>query len=305
MVANLGKRLTVRLDGKGDFPSIRQAIPRAAQANTVIEIQDNGPYYEKVVVPVSTANLTLHGKKGCWPVIASGGSLGAINEFIEVQAPGTELARLAIVHARPVDTNSFSLRICSGCRVRSVIIWGGYTFRIGPNCELTNIIVAHRPEDSGYFGDGPTVLKNLVWLPRDAVVYMKGCQVENALIPALRCPGRTNLRFCTIPGQLQIEGEPCVVLDSLVGSLACGNPESRIADSNVCSVFGSAVLGRNCSQQAPEFVDAANGDYRLKPRSPGRGKASDGGDRGFRYSPEIVEMWNVALALRARGVIKF
>ena len=87
--------------------SIRQAIS-TAQANTVIEIQDNGPYYEKVVVPVSrAANLTLRGKKGCWPVIASGGSLGAINEFIEVQAQGTELARLAIVHARPVEHQFF------------------------------------------------------------------------------------------------------------------------------------------------------------------------------------------------------
>jgi hypothetical protein len=47
---------------------------------------------------------------------------------------------------------------------------------------------------------------------------------------------------------------------------------------------------------------------RCTPDSPERpciGKASDGGDIGCRYTPEIVELCKHALELRRRGVIKF
>jgi hypothetical protein len=53
------------------------------------------------------------------------------------------------------------------------------------------------------------------------------------------------------------------------------------------------------------FRDPSNLDYRLMPGSPSIGRASDGGDIGCRYTPEIVELVKVALELRRRGVIKF
>ena len=53
------------------------------------------------------------------------------------------------------------------------------------------------------------------------------------------------------------------------------------------------------------FRDPANLDYRLMPGSPCIGKASDGGDIGCRYNPEMMELINVALELRRRGIIKF
>jgi hypothetical protein len=46
-------------------------------------------------------------------------------------------------------------------------------------------------------------------------------------------------------------------------------------------------------------------DYRLMPTSPCVGKASDRGDVGCRYTPEMVEMLKLAFALRAQGIIKF
>ena len=51
--------------------------------------------------------------------------------------------------------------------------------------------------------------------------------------------------------------------------------------------------------------DPANLDYRLMPTSPCIGKASDGGDIGCRFTPEMIEMWQNALELRAKGIIKF
>ena len=36
-----------------------------------------------------------------------------------------------------------------------------------------------------------------------------------------------------------------------------------------------------------------------------RDKASDGGDIGCRYTPQMIEMCKIALELRAKGIIKF
>ena len=41
------------------------------------------------------------------------------------------------------------------------------------------------------------------------------------------------------------------------------------------------------------------------PTSPCIGKASDGGDLGCGYTPEMIEMVEKALELRAQGIIKF
>ena len=49
----------------------------------------------------------------------------------------------------------------------------------------------------------------------------------------------------------------------------------------------------------------SNAAARLKPTSPCRGKASDGGDVGVRYTPEMIEVIKKALELRKKGIIKF
>ncbi|MEM4202046.1 MAG: hypothetical protein QW786_02430 [Candidatus Hadarchaeum sp.] len=46
-------------------------------------------------------------------------------------------------------------------------------------------------------------------------------------------------------------------------------------------------------------------DDRLCITGPCRGRASDGGHVGVRYTPEMIEMINVALELRRRGIINF
>jgi hypothetical protein len=43
----------------------------------------------------------------------------------------------------------------------------------------------------------------------------------------------------------------------------------------------------------------------LKPTSPCRKKASDGGDIGCRYTPEMMEVLEKALELRKKGIVKF
>jgi len=53
------------------------------------------------------------------------------------------------------------------------------------------------------------------------------------------------------------------------------------------------------------FRDPAKFDYRLRSKSPCRKRASDGGDIGCRYTPEMLEMLELAFELRKKGVIKF
>jgi len=77
-----------------------------------------------------------------------------------------------------------------------------------------------------------------------------------------------------------------------------------------CVIYGTASVdiqrGQGCIEKVdPMFRDPGNLDYRLMPGSPCIGKASDGGDIGVRYTPEMIEMINVALELRRRGIINF
>ena len=52
------------------------------------------------------------------------------------------------------------------------------------------------------------------------------------------------------------------------------------------------------------FCGSADFDQRL-PTSLVIGEPSDGGDISVRYTPEMIEMCNKALELRAKGIIKF
>lgn len=53
----------------------------------------------------------------------------------------------------------------------------------------------------------------------------------------------------------------------------------------------------------PLLRGPADLDLRLRPTSPCRGKAADGGDLGCRLTPQMSEMIKLALDLRRRGVI--
>ncbi len=66
-----------------------------------------------------------------------------------------------------------------------------------------------------------------------------------------------------------------------------------------------AEPGKGCFRVQPQFIDPSALDYRLVPASPCIGKASDGEDIGCRYTPEMIEMVQKALELRAKGIIKF
>ena len=96
--------------------------------------------------------------------------------------------------------------------------------------------------------------------------------------------------------------------DCIVKQVDSPKTDTRI---DHCNVFGQppflndAKPGKDCFRGDPQFRDPGNLDYRLKKTSPCRGKASDGGDVGVRYTPAMIEIVKKALELRKKGIIKF
>jgi len=115
------------------------------------------------------------------------------------------------------------------------------------------------------------------------------------------------LRLCTVAGGVRCEKEPFVLRDSIVSQVEAVQGDAQIEH---CNVFGKGYLllakpGKGCFKGDPQFRNPKIFDYRLKTTSPCRGKASDGGDIGVRYTPEMIEILEKALELRKKGVIKF
>jgi hypothetical protein len=96
--------------------------------------------------------------------------------------------------------------------------------------------------------------------------------------------------------------------DSIVPSVQTSHADVKI---DFCNVHGEtpyidrARPGEGCFSAPPMFAAPKNRDYRLLPNSPCLGKASDGGDLGVRYTPEMQEILKQAQELRAQGIIKF
>jgi hypothetical protein len=294
----LGRFITVRQDGKGDFKTIQAAID-AAPPNSLIEVRDRGPYYEAVCI--AKAGLRLRGARHVFPLICSSKAIGEPHTLLEASAPGAVVEAVAIAHANyreeagmagqavVVRAGPFSIRSAlvyvgpdkndRGTRAISVV--GGNEVTIENSVVLGNS-----------FCESPMRISNCLWL-------QSGIPPNGYLLTT----GDAEVRLSTIVGGLGGWGEPAVLVrDCIVGGVV-KRRNSRVLSSDV---FGGLTEGtEQCFTADPQFRDAANLDYRLKPTSPCRKKASDGGDIGCRYTPEMMEMLEKALELRKKGIIKF
>jgi len=293
---NLGKFITVRQDGKGDFKSIQAAID-AAPPNSLIEIQDNGPYDERLVI--RTEGLTLRGREGCWPVIRGPRHDRSAPILVELGAPRATIERSVLLH-RPASGKgavSVAARAPPFC-LRSVMVYvEAHPDQPDKGKALSTGAagVGSRVEHSvfvgfGYFLHGGVSIRNSAWLR--GRVY---------------AGGGSELRFCTVPEGGMFHGRPSAVYDSILAVRVAWTAGHRLEH---CDAFParpnpSVILGRGCFSAGPQFRDPKNLDYRLKPTSPCRKRASDGGDLGCRFTPEMLEMLKLALKLRQKGIIKF
>jgi hypothetical protein len=309
-VAGLGKRLVVRLDGKGNFKSIQAAID-AATANSIIEIQDDGPYYEKITVPDGKEGLWLRGAKNCWPKVMSGGPIGAVAGLVTINGKDTTVERLAIIHREGLQP---CLGVTVPCRLRFVIWTGdgkaGKCHLRGGNIQLHGCCDAAWGSSDQTLKT-PIVARDTMWLfnARLNTVGNEASRFENCVINAYNSftlGESSTVQSCTVLGPTFINGERNRIIDSIL----VGDVTARVAGNSIeRSVIHDGTFveraqpGPGCFGADPLFVDEKERDLRLKPTSPCRGRATDGGDLGVRYTAEMAEILGVYVLLRQQGLI--
>ncbi len=299
-VADLGERLTVRQDGEGDFTSIQAAID-AAQPNSLIQIEDDGPYNEEIRISKFKSELTIRGARGCWPIVTSLGPTRDFPALVTVLGSNLALERLILIHGTPFgtvfDCEPSTLVVAGGpFRLRSVLI--GFT-RQKP-------LALTFPDHCSF---RCSVENSLLLSP---VFLRTATHFENCLLlgDEFRTNSLFDAQFCTVLSRLRVvNNQAARIRDSVFRDMTIDKSLGDGANAGIsnCAVVGAPIpIGAKDSFRAdPQFRDPANLDYRLLPDSPCIGKASDGGDLGCRYTPEMLDMVEKALQLRAQGVLKF
>jgi len=176
-VAKLGKFLTVRKDGKGDFTSIQGAID-AAPANSVIEIQDSHRYNEKLWVAAEKPGLTLRGARGCWPLVTSTGAVRDFPVLLQVDARGAALEQLILAHTSPAGEHPTAVKHTQAeMRCVRLIIYAsaGYPLHCGASSDLRAcVVVGGKSKGTSLSVRDSFWLGSLDWTPE--------CRFENNVI---------------------------------------------------------------------------------------------------------------------------
>ncbi|MFW6161931.1 MAG: hypothetical protein ACODAJ_04130, partial [Planctomycetota bacterium] len=306
-VAKLGKRLTVRKDGRGDFNSIQPGI-HAAPPNSLIEIQDSALYNGRVGIGKGHRGLTIRGKYGSWPVVSCDEPKRTNDVLVNISARAVLLERIVIAYQRPWATMGLHFWGGGELQLESVIVAGAARMGSGGRLKASNSI---------WVGEinlcCPGTFMSCPWLGGVGTSHaLKSLLVENCVCGGLSVAGsydKCTIRRSTIAGRLFLARPSNRVVDCIVGGIEARSDETTITH---CDVFRSqdpfldqANPGKGCLSRDPQFRDPKKLDYRLKPTSPCRKRASDGGGIGCRYTKEMLEMLKLAHELRRKGIIKF
>lgn len=309
LVDGLGQKFTVRQDGSGDYTSIQAAID-AAPTKSLIEIQDDGTYNEKLLIPKEKQGLTVCGAPGCLPFVTSSGPKRDFPVLVSAPASDVTLKRLALIHSNPGGS-------ASGCvsnagpnlRLQSCILFalGGARclWELKPRSSMDTCVVV------GDYSNTPALVRNSLWLRGIVCIESGSTTFENTVLPPpINLTPGSVLSRCTVMGVIRAFGEGNrQVVDCILSGAEADKPTLLLEHSNVYGLppvfVNEAKPGKGCFSAPPMFVNPKAFDFRLMPDSPCIGKASDGGDMGCRFTPEMLQMLQLAFELRARGIIKF
>jgi len=211
-VADVGSKIVVRLDGDGNFTSIQQAID-SATPNSLIEIQDNGPYNEKLYVPPEKTGLTIRGGTGIWPIVTSVGPRSNFPVLLTIRAPEVSLERLVLSHGQAGGQSpacvvgNFSIRSCIVYEERTAINLGGGLVH---NCVIVG---------GGCMQGELVTVSDTVWCGGLNYIH-GGCALENAVVIASRtlgaARGRCEARRSTFIGAVVVRGREDSFADCIV-----------------------------------------------------------------------------------------
>lgn len=299
-IAGLGPLIRVQRDGKGNAQRVQEAVD-AAPASAMIQIEDAGTYIEQIVVPKEKGNLTIRGKKGIWPIVTTAGAANNYSDCFIVHAPQIRLERMVIAHSGPAAKIGHAVTSSEGSlSLRGMIVHGSLSSaKLDMEGSLVLADVVTR---------GSTEARDCLCL--GSFTARGQCTLQNILHggSTIFCGTESELRRSTIASMLHLTGSQSVVTDCIVSSINAATDGQKI---EYCDVHGEtpyvnqASPGKGCFRAPPHFADPKNIDFRLLPGSPCHNKASDGGNVGFQYTPEILELLKAAFELRRRGVIQF
>ena len=306
-VAKVGKLLTVRKDGKGEYTTVQGAIS-LAPPRSVIEIQDSAFYDEKIVIAKGKEGITVRGAKGRWPVIHFT-RLGSSQPLVHVTASGVAFVQVVLTNYDTPQAYPDCLRVQAGpLRLQRVILYakGNHHPVIGPAGTEIDLCLLTGGRPASFQGE--VKIRDSLVMCGVACAGEAPLEAVNSVMGKATLDRECRLRRCTLPGGVDFRYEPNSLSDCIVRWVETARPKNRI---DFCDLYdksplaGLAKPGKRCFSADPQFVHPGNLDFRLKRTSPCRGKASDGGDIGCRYTPEMLEMLKLALELRKKGIIKF
>jgi hypothetical protein len=303
-IKGLGRFVTVRKDG-GDFKTIKEALD-AVPPRSLIEIQDEGTYHEEVVFPKEKERITLRGKKGLWPVVASMSPSVKPAQLVTIRAAETTLERIIIAHrlfaaAKSEEAGTAAVAVfAENARIRSSLVYGN-------GCRPVDFGGSTEAEDSIFLAKMGEGLRSRNMCATPTRLAFRNCLV----VPGI-ATGSWEMRNCTVPGDIELSYcGPTLFRDCVLGRVHVWPGEPRI--EYCCLSLRMTVnfdtipwrLGKGCLTVDPRFTDPEKLNYRLRSSSPCYKKASDGSDMGCRFTPEMQEMIQKALDLRKRRFIDF
>ncbi len=282
-VSGLGDFLIVRKDGEGQFTTIQEAV-KIARPESLIQIEDDGSYNEKVVVPKEKEGLLLRGKEGRWPVITSFGERKGIDDLVTIEAKRSTVQHVILAHSAPSAQRCLSIK-AGEFKLRQAVV-----FMVGADGLQSNLYAQI------------SIVDSLIL----AHVHIRGkATVVNSLFLGAQAffgqPAK--LERCTFVGQLASAWGGAWI-NCLLGSIRPVAPETppRIQTRN-CNISGqfhkSIKPGKGCFREKPSFRDPKKLDF-----TPAKGTRTERLGVGCRYTPEMEEMRKRVLLLSKKGIIK-